>query len=238
MTNDELRDTIFVSPNPSPLYTKVDKLFKDMIEAEDHDLILPYDELNMAMLDTWHVRAKQITYSEQCKLSDTYRTPYRRAYGYVLLTDKFVTTLAEYIGNRPTVDLGAGSGYLAHQLHKNGVTIDAVDDGQWHISWNKFNPNIIIAKMQDYDLSPYKVIIMAWPNYEHESDHLVLANLTKDQTLIYIGEGQGGCTGSDTFHEILHDEFDYLEADSELVNTHIVQFMGIHDKVYVYRRKV
>jgi hypothetical protein len=52
----------------------------------------------------------------------------------------------------------------------------------------------------------------------------------RGNTVIYIGEDAGGCTGNDEFHGILDREF-------KLINTQeIPQWYGIHDVMFVYRR--
>lgn len=52
----------------------------------------------------------------------------------------------------------------------------------------------------------------------------------RGDTLVYIGEGGGGCTGDDLFHEILGEEW-HVEDFYE-----IPQWYGIHDDLYVYKR--
>ena len=49
-------------------------------------------------------------------------------------------------------------------------------------------------------------------------------------TVLYVGEGCGGCTGDDNFHERLEDEFELIEE------MEIPQWNGIHDWLYHYSR--
>lgn len=52
----------------------------------------------------------------------------------------------------------------------------------------------------------------------------------KGDTVIYIGEGRGGCTGDDSFHEKL--KFEYKLVDVYWIPQHF----GIHDQLYIYKR--
>lgn len=48
--------------------------------------------------------------------------------------------------------------------------------------------------------------------------------------LVYVGEGPGGCTGDDRFHEELSQAW---TCEGNLV---IPQWFGIHDSVFLYDR--
>jgi hypothetical protein len=69
-----------------------------------------------------------------------------------------------------------------------------------------------------------------WPTYDAPWSSQLLAKVMPEFVL-YIGEGGGGCTGDDKFHEILASDYkDILEVD-------IPQWPGIHDRVWMFQRK-
>ena len=58
----------------------------------------------------------------------------------------------------------------------------------------------------------------------------VLAAFRGDR-FVYVGEGYGGCTGDDVFHELLEEEW------TEMKTIEIPQWPCIHDQMTVYGRK-
>jgi hypothetical protein len=56
-------------------------------------------------------------------------------------------------------------------------------------------------------------------------------NHYKGTTVIYVGEGDGGCTADKDFHRILEETFE-LEMDMG-----IPQFHGVHDYLSIWTRK-
>jgi hypothetical protein len=76
------------------------------------------------------------------------------------------------------------------------------------------------------------VLMLCWPQWKtHQPmSHRALANFTGDK-LIYIGQKAGGVTGTAKFHAM-------LERDWQLVTRHrLLNWKGIEDSVYFYRRK-
>ena len=60
--------------------------------------------------------------------------------------------------------------------------------------------------------------------------------MRKNQIVIYQGEGFGGCTGDDQFHEYLFsDNFVHLPITEVLDNFHVT-FPTMHDRFYVYQK--
>ena len=59
-----------------------------------------------------------------------------------------------------------------------------------------------------------------WPPYEDPVVLQVLKNMSSGQRLIYQGEGYGGCTADDEYHDYLLDHFEITEIDA--TNEHIM----------------
>jgi hypothetical protein len=72
--------------------------------------------------------------------------------------------------------------------------------------------------------------MLSWPPYDEPmaSDCLTYY---QGRHVIYIGEGSGGCTGDERFHDTLYDEFEEIE------DVRLPQWNGIHDYLSVWRRK-
>lgn len=71
---------------------------------------------------------------------------------------------------------------------------------------------------------------MVWPPYATSMAFDTLNNF-KGNLLIYVGEGYGGCTGDDAFHEKLEEEWDLSEE------VEIPQWAGINDSLQILCRK-
>lgn len=61
--------------------------------------------------------------------------------------------------------------------------------------------------------------------------------MVSGQWLVYNGEGSGGCTGDDPYHELLETEFERFELFEDSLNENHVRFMSIYDRWYVYRKR-
>ena len=68
--------------------------------------------------------------------------------------------------------------------------------------------------------------------------HKVLQAMSPGQVLIYQGEGFGGCTADDAFHEELENSGLWAAAPKvtqDLAENHL-QFAGIHDRWTVWMK--
>jgi hypothetical protein len=72
--------------------------------------------------------------------------------------------------------------------------------------------------------------MLCWPPYADGMAQQALARY-EGARVIYIGEGEGGCTGDDVFHAALAEQWK-LAASYE-----IPQWDGLHDDVRVYVRR-
>lgn len=78
---------------------------------------------------------------------------------------------------------------------------------------------------------PDRVLFLCWPPYDDTMAAEALLNYTGD-TVIYVGEGPGGCTGDDLFFHLLEKGWD----ERAWLYEH-VQWSGIRDHIFVYSRK-
>lgn len=136
----------------------------------------------------------------------------------------------------------AGTGYWTYLLAQSGVDCAAYDsapptssteDNMWHRHASAFMAVLradavaAVAALTFVDSSP--TLFLSWPPYESPLAYEILKAYRGDR-VIYIGEGAGGCTADDDFHELLDKE--WTEVDFHL----IAQWGGIHDRIWVYDR--
>lgn len=161
----------------------------------------------------------------------------------------------------PVVEMGAGTGYWAALLAARGVRVQAFDqappvadcrNNHYHPgarAWFRVDrgsveklsvPCILLGRgasrlcggrvVCDLYGADRRALMLCWPPYSDAfaSDAL---KAFRGNLLVYIGEGAGGCTGDDAFHQMLDADWNFER------NVAIPQWDGIHDSVMIYRRK-
>jgi len=154
-----------------------------------------------------------------------------REYAWAVPTTEAIEAIVRY---SPIVEIGAGTGYWAKLVDDCGGDIIAFDAlppslkknpqarGQWY--------NIEIGgptKAKEYS---DRTLFLCWPPY-NETFAQDCLDYYKGDTLIYVGEGPGGCTGDDAFHETLRREWKIVE------HVDMPAWMGLHDYMTIHKRK-
>ena len=125
----------------------------------------------------------------------------------------------------PVLELGAGTGYWASLVGQAGGYVRCYDKNPAGTWWPVLKGRARKArKFSDHTL------FLCWPPYQCSLAYDALTAYTGD-TFIYVGEGWGGCTGDDRFHELLETNW------SETRTVFIPQWFGIHDRMVVFCRK-
>jgi hypothetical protein len=159
-------------------------------------------------------------------------------YSWSLPDPATVAFVAEHAGPA-VIDPLAGSGYWGYLLGQLGIDVACSDaappdlvENFWHKAGVTHCP---VLQSDGVDAvttqGTGRTLFLSWPPYDQPIGAQVVAAYPGNR-LIYIGEGEGGCTGGDDLYRI-------LESDWEGVTQHRpVQFLGLHDWVTVYDRKV
>ena len=164
-----------------------------------------------------------------------HRSELVKKYSFAIPDATALKMIAKY---SPLVEIGAGGGYWARLLCEMGVTIHAYDmappgsdkKNHWnfakHLDVQYGLPDVLAEE-------PYSngkwALFLCWP-YMDAMAWECLKSFAGD-TVIYIGEGHGGCTASDEFFEVLTRDYKLIESHD------IPQWWGINDYLEVYRRK-
>lgn len=132
------------------------------------------------------------------------------------------------------VDPMAGTGYWAYLLGQMNIDVTCYDinpgDNHWHKGYPLHMPVEKMDGVEAVKLHPDRALLLAWPPCGSPDGRDVLKAYEGDR-VVFIGESQGGCTGSDGL-------YDLLESDWDLVAEHRpVQWFGVHDEVSVYDRR-
>lgn len=146
--------------------------------------------------------------------------------------------IAAIVGlGKPVVELGAGNGYWASLIAEAGGTVECYDRepgrhirGEKSKLWHPVSQgtcDVITRAHKDHAL------LLVWPPYDTPMGTECLLRFMEagGSTLVYVGEGSGGCTADDGFHRILDGHW------SEAQYVCLPQWSGIHDGLSVYRAK-
>lgn len=136
---------------------------------------------------------------------------------FAIVDQVWTRALADWIGQRTVLEVMAGAGWLAKALRQHGIDIVATDDNSWHNLGNddvhfrfdltpvspieRLDAQAAITKYADRD-----ILLVSWPPMEEAiADACTLWGVGKP--IVFIGEGDGGCTASENFFaHFCHDE--------------------------------
>lgn len=138
-----------------------------------------------------------------------------------------------YLGKK-ILDPMAGTGYWAKILSLAGLDVIATDiaypSENEYTFINQYYPIRKLRATRAIRKYPDRNIFLSWPPYASEDGTHLLQAMHLDQIVALIGEGAGGCTGSDSM-------FNYLDRNFKtLADIGIPQFDGIHDYLSIHQK--
>lgn len=172
------------------------------------------------------------------KTSYEWRHELVRLYAWAVPTDEALDVITRYA---PIVEIGAGTGYWAYLLRERGVDIIAYDltppapapaatrSNHYHEGMHCWT-EVRAGGARRARRHPDRTLLLCWPPYAEPMADVALRSY-RGQTVIYIGESEGGCTGDDAFHRRLEENWEETE------HVALPHWHGIHDSLTVYRRK-
>lgn len=169
------------------------------------------------------------------------RHEYVQKHSWFLLSYETALDLARCLKQRKVIEVGAGSGYLAAHMRKLGVKdykaydLNHLTRGHggypFHRNYGVMRRNALQVNIKSAD-----AIVMTWPNYDSNFAYRIAKKMRPGQWLFYQGEWRG-CTANDRFHDLLKSDFREVDHMSTRLNKYHVQWHGIHDYWFVYRKK-
>ena len=149
-----------------------------------------------------------------------------KKYSWAIPNELALRSIADF---SPIIDVGSGNGYWAYLLEKEfDVEVVCYDDYSGKIN-NPWIPPVRGSYESIEDFLSF-TLFLGWPPYNTPLAYNCLQTY-KGRFILYVGEGWGGCTGDDAFHELLNKEFNSVQEVS------IPQWWGIHDFLMIYERK-
>lgn len=158
-------------------------------------------------------------------------------YGWSVPTQSVITKLKGFVGNDTVLSVGSGYGLWPKLLEEEGIDVIATtlvpEEGDIQMQKNDYFFTHVENLHHSDAINKYpeaNVLMMSWPPYSDPMAYESLKNF-RGNKLIYIGEGHGGCTGCDDFHNLLGNEW----KDVGVLD--IPQWQGIHDDLRLFVRQ-
>ena len=145
-----------------------------------------------------------------------------RKYSWAIPND---TALKEIARHAPIIEIGAGNGYWAYCLAQKGINVIAYDLKVPENPWHSVQKGDALEASKHSD----RTLFRCWPPYDEPMAADALRSY-KGKTVIYVGEGYGGCTADDEFHKLLKAEWKKIKV------VKIPQWNGIYDCLTIYQK--
>ncbi len=153
-------------------------------------------------------------------------------FGFAAPSPEAVKAISQFVGQRKVLEVGAGTGIWARLLSDAGVEVTAVDDWSGKYSHSmRVGTHYPVERVDGVEAvkrHAHQALFLCWPDYCDPIAADALKAFRGDR-LIYIGEGELGCTGDDRFHKML----DHWHQTESVV---VPQWPGLHDELTLYKR--
>lgn len=161
---------------------------------------------------------------------DVYRSREKlcNKYAFAIPNHQAILTIINH--TTKVIEIGAGSGYWAYLLQKAGLEVVAVDNdyrgaSYWPTKWFPVRHGDE-SILKDY---PDHALFLCWPEMSEVASDALAAY--EGRTLIYVGEGRGGCTANEKFFDELARNWQRGES------VDIPQWPGIHDYLQIFHKQ-
>lgn len=155
---------------------------------------------------------------------------------YFLLSKEVVNLLALFLKSRKTIEVGAGNGFLAAHLRREGVMhYEAYDNLSSHYTNADINYGVIHHDARELELRHYDVVVMTWPPCNKPFAKDIIDKMQAGQYLVYQGEHYG-CTADRSFEETLTERFVPVPVLTYSLNKHHVTYGDYRDEWSVLKK--
>lgn len=183
------------------------------------------------------VRIDDLPIGEPCRYSpvlkrgfDVARLAFIRRFGFPLIVEETVRGIAEC---GPLLEVGAGTGFLAHLLRQTGADIVATDafKGEPAFVHGSHDKRLLaMGAVAAVRRHPGRAVVMSWPSHCTPWAANAAREIPIGGILVHIGEGRGGCTGTPALHRMLDRDFEHVRR------LPLPRFHGLYDNADILRR--
>ncbi len=168
-------------------------------------------------------------------IGDVYKRDYfTKEYGWSVPSSEAVEKIKDFVGGDSVLEIGSGYGMWAKIMQEAGISVTPTDYYEkrqgWVPSKKSFTDVEDVEAVQALNkYGGYNVLMMVWPPYADPMASDAIKSFAGSK-LIFVGEGNGGCTANDDFFEIL--DRDWVERDY----IEIPRWVGICDSLRLFER--
>jgi hypothetical protein len=155
----------------------------------------------------------------------------RTKIGYAIPMTDTLSYLLSFFEGKKVLEVGAGRGWFASLIQKFGNPASYITTDINGIQGK------VVEMRHTMALKTYgdaEVLVLLWPPYA-ESMALEALEAFKGDYVLYCGEGHGGCTADDGFHELLEKEWELIYENGSFRFPE--RCFGLHDTFSLFRRK-
>jgi hypothetical protein len=208
-----------------------DRMPKYAVDFRDKVSLIDHTDINID-IESFHKGT-----IKELRLKEAYN--HIGMYGFV--SWKWINPFVKWLGDRKCLEVMSGGGWLSHALRQKGVDVIATDDFSWHAQGLFTIPPMTTTKDMDAVEAATKygdkidILLMSWPYMDDTAYHTIKAlhAVNPFAQVVYIGEGEGGCTASEEFF----NHFQIIEdiAFYEDVSCNFERWWGIRDQLLLGR---
>lgn len=164
------------------------------------------------------------------------RDRFTKSYAWAYPTKGAIATIIEFAAGERILEIGAGLGLWARLLRDAGADIVATDLFSGRKNYFReevpdFTEVVNMGHREAVMTYPHGVLMLCWPPYSEPMAFEAL-NDSLANKLVYIGEGDSGCTGDGEFHDMIDENYEWVEH-----KTDIKRWDGLHDSLHLYKRR-
>lgn len=180
-------------------------------------------------MNTYHARAQAVRYALDA------RADLVREFAWAIPNHAAIDAIVGL--GKPVIELGAGNGYWASLIAAAGGTVECWDrEPGAHIYETTGKLRHPVSKGGSEAIGPQHkghTLLLVWPPNDKPMGTECLLQFMKEggSSLVYVGEGQYGCTADDEFHRILDAHWEWQRTVS------IPVWRGMGDSLFIYRRE-
>jgi hypothetical protein len=162
-------------------------------------------------------------------------------YGWAVPNQEALETMVKW-SPHGLIEIGAGGGYWGYLLRQRmrlECHLYDLNPGKPYIGegitmWTQVYKGSV-ETLKKWNRNG-KTLLLCWPCYNKDWAFKALLEWQSSisPALCYVGEGGGGCTGCDKFHELLNSPDNKYKLVDEVL---IPSWIGIHDALYVYKNE-
>lgn len=153
---------------------------------------------------------------------------------YAFVSWEWVIPFARWIGNKKCLEVMAGAGWLAKALREKEINIIATDDYSWSSKWGH---KVLTDITEMNALTAIKqfghecdILIISWPWMDSSAYKAIkkMNEVNPKSLIVYIGEGEGGCTANESFFNHFQeiDDGEFNKAAQKYKS-----WYGLHDQL-------